>query len=344
MPPAKKGGKAKKGVAGKAASRGAGNRRNNPKAFLAAAGPRAMRNNAYRALEKQEKQYHVSLVDRSAEATVPPPYIVAVVGPPGVGKTTLIKSLVKQWTKQTINEVIGPVTVVTGKKRRLTIIECPNDMNAMCDVSKVADLVMLLVDGSFGFQMETFEFLNMCQVHGFPRIIGVLTHLDSFRNVATLRRVKKQLKQRFWTDIYEGCKLFYLSGIKHGRYQKAEVSNLARFISVLNFRPLIWRNSHPSVLADRVEDTTPPELLQDPSTLRQIVLFGYVRGTFFKPGMRVHIPGLGDHSMTEVTTYRAFSASQHDASWRTRVCGWPMQRDQTKRAARQSDCQGLLDV
>ena len=159
-----KGGKAKKAEKGKAASRGKGNRRNNPRAFLAAAGPKAMRNNAYRALEKQEKQYHVSLVDRSAEATVPPPYIVVVVGPPGVGKTTIIQSLVKQWTKQTMSTVIGPVTVVTGKKRRLTIVECPNDMNAMCDLSKVADLVLLLVDGHFGFQMETFEFLNMCQV------------------------------------------------------------------------------------------------------------------------------------------------------------------------------------
>eukprot|EP00965_Chrysotila_dentata_P107440 3549606-Pleurochrysis_carterae.AAC.2 len=29
------------------------------------------------------------------------------------------------------------------------------------------------------------------QVHGFPRIMGVLTHLDSFRNMATLRRTKK---------------------------------------------------------------------------------------------------------------------------------------------------------
>ena len=53
------------------------------------------------------------------------------------------------------------MTVVTGKKRRLTIIECPNDMNAMCDVAKVADLALLLVDGAYGFQMETFEFLNM---------------------------------------------------------------------------------------------------------------------------------------------------------------------------------------
>ena len=29
----------------------------------------------------------------------------------------------------------------------------------------VLGLVVLIVDGSFGFQMETFEFLNLCQVH-----------------------------------------------------------------------------------------------------------------------------------------------------------------------------------
>ena len=99
MPPKKvRGAKAKKAAPGKAANRGAGNKRNNPKAFLSASGPKAMRLSAYRSLEKQEKQYHVTLVDRAAEAAVPPPYIIAVIGPPGVGKSTLIQSLVKQWT------------------------------------------------------------------------------------------------------------------------------------------------------------------------------------------------------------------------------------------------------
>ena len=37
-------------------------------------------------------------------------------------------------------------------------------MNAMIDAAKYADLVLLMIDGGFGFEMETFEFLNICQV------------------------------------------------------------------------------------------------------------------------------------------------------------------------------------
>ena len=38
------------------------------------------------------------------------------------------------------------------------------DLNGMIDAAKYADLVLLLVDGAFGFEMETFEFLNILQV------------------------------------------------------------------------------------------------------------------------------------------------------------------------------------
>ena len=34
----------------------------------------------------------------------------------------------------------------------------------MIDVAKVADLVLLMVDANFGFEMEIFEFLNIAQV------------------------------------------------------------------------------------------------------------------------------------------------------------------------------------
>lgn len=81
----------------------------------------------------------------------------------------MFQNLVKNFTRQTLTEINGPVTIVSGKKRRLTMLECNNDIHSMIDVAKIADLVLLLVDASFGFEMEIFEFLNICQVYIFSK-------------------------------------------------------------------------------------------------------------------------------------------------------------------------------
>lgn len=81
-----------------------------------------------------------------------------------------------------------------------------------------------------------------------PRVLGVLTHLDLLKNNKQLKKTKKTLKHRFWTEVYAGAKLFYLSGILHGEYLKNDIRNLARFISIIKLRPLIWRSSHPYVV------------------------------------------------------------------------------------------------
>jgi hypothetical protein len=31
------------------------------------------------------------------------------------------------------------------------------------------------------------------------------------------------LQTRFWSEVYDGAKLFYLSGMQHGKYLKREV-------------------------------------------------------------------------------------------------------------------------
>lgn len=231
----------------------------------------------------------------------PPPAVIAVVGPPKVGKTTLIRSLIRNYTKEKINQINGPVTVISSKKHRLTFIECNNDINCMIDVAKVADLVLLMVDASFGFEMETFEFLNICQSHGFPRIMGVLSHLDVITNPKKLKNTKKQLKHRFWTEIYAGAKLFYLSKFVHNEYLRNEIHNLARFISVMKFRPLQWSSNHPYMLVDRIEDLTNQEdIRKNEKCNRKVCLFGYSRGANFKPNQEVHIPGCGDFTIDKI--------------------------------------------
>ncbi|CAI8616694.1 unnamed protein product [Vicia faba] len=271
----------------------------NPKAFGFSSSKKVKRLQS-RAVEKEQRRLHVPIIDRTyGEA---PPFVIVVQGPPGVGKSLLIKSLIKHYTKHNLPEVRGPITIVSGKQRRLQFVECPNDINGMIDAAKFADLALLLIDGSYGFEMETFEFLNIMQVHGFPKVMGVLTHLDGFKDVKKLRKTKQRLKHRFWTEIYDGAKLFYLSGLIHGKYVKREVHNLARFISVMKFHPLSWRTSHPYVLVDRFEDITPPEQVHANNKCdRKVTLYGYLRGCNMKKGNKVHIAGVGDYGLTHVT-------------------------------------------
>ena len=75
------------------------------------------------------------------------------------------------------------------QSRRITLFECPNDINSMIDICKVADLVLMMIDASFGFEMELFELLNVLQTHGMPKVMGILTHLDLFKKQKQIRKV-----------------------------------------------------------------------------------------------------------------------------------------------------------
>jgi ribosome biogenesis protein BMS1 len=94
----------------------------NPKAFTYQS-VNTVKKDIQRSADLSARRVHIPVRDRLAEVEVLPPVLVAVAGPAGVGKSTLIRSLVKHYTKQSIAKVIGPVTVVSGKKRRITFLE-----------------------------------------------------------------------------------------------------------------------------------------------------------------------------------------------------------------------------
>ena len=186
-----------------------------------------------RNLDKSHQKEYIPKDDRSKLVVelASPPAVIAVMGPKGVGKSTVIKSLVKYYTNANLQSegMAGPITCKTHTGR-VTLLECPNDVNGMLDTAKVADLVLLVVDAKFGFEMETFEYLNVLQQHGFPKVAGVFTHLDQFDKMSQVKKTKKGLKQRFWTDIYDGSKMFYFSGVINGKYLKNEIRLLGMWI------------------------------------------------------------------------------------------------------------------
>ncbi|RZC46969.1 hypothetical protein C5167_039921 [Papaver somniferum] len=235
-----------------------------------------------------------------------PPYVIVVHGPPKVGKSRLIRSLVKRYTKKNVNKLYmqGPVTIISGKQRRIQFVECPNNINGMLDAAKYADAVMLLIDADTGFQMETFEFVNILRVHGMPKVMGVLISDGMCADLEKLLRTKECLMNHFCTEIYEGARLFCLSGLGTGMYPKHEILDLASFISIMEFHPLSWRAAQPYVLVDRFEDVTPSgRLLIDYRCTRDIVLYGYLRGCDIKEGAKVHIAGVGDFPLFGITSF-----------------------------------------
>lgn len=170
-------------------------------------------------------------------------------------------------------------------------------MQAMIDLAKIADLALLLIDASIGFEMETFEFLCLLHNHGMPNVMGILTHLDYFKLNKQLRKTKKKMKKRFWKEVYDGAKLFYLSGLQaDGMYPKTEVHNLGRYISIQKIRPLSWRVQHSYVVADRFDVI---ETQDDPDN-NTVSFFGYVRGTYLDKHQRIHVNGLGDFEIKSI--------------------------------------------
>lgn len=270
----------------------------NPKAFTFKSAVKAQKQ-FLRNQNLEHKKHHIPVVDRTP--LEPPPVLIAILGGPQSGKSTLLRSLIRIYTKQRLTSIAGPVTVVSGKKRRVTFVEVNNDINCMIDIAKVADLVLLLIDVTHGIEMDVFEFLEICRAHGTPKIMGVMNHIDQMKDNKALKKRKKALKHRFQVELYPGAKVFYLSGMIRDEYMIHEVKNLSRFIAVSKFRPLEFRQNHPYVYVDRWEDLTNPDNIRQNSKCdRDLVLYGYIRAAALHSGQQVHIPGCGDHMLEDM--------------------------------------------
>ena len=230
-----------------------------------------------------------------------PPLIIMIQGGHLSGKTTLIKSLVKYYTNQNITSFKGSITVRNSKNQRLTFIECPNDISSLDDCSKIVDVAILLIDARVGFEMETFEFISLLKNHGFTQIMGVITHMDDFRQNKSLSKYKKQIKKRFIKDATDKSKLFYLYGIKNNLYIKLQLHTMARYLKVIKPNQPGFRINHPYIFCDRYDINFSKNIMKENEEEKNddviLSLFGYVRGNHLNKNSLIYINGLGEFNI-----------------------------------------------
>lgn len=66
-----------------------------------------------------------------------------------------------------------------------------------------------------------------------------------------------------------------------------KILNLARFISIIKYKPIDWKLSHPFILIDRYEDENPdPKQDEDECNL---AFYGYIRGSSYRDNKKVSI-------------------------------------------------------
>lgn len=112
-----------------------------------------------RNLDRDSKRQRVPTVDRTP--LEPPPMCVALVGPPKVGKTLLLQCLLKNYTRQNISNLRGPITVVSGKFGQLSLVRI--------------DVCMVFIEGNISMEGQCWAiFKEASFIFTFlPRMISI---------------------------------------------------------------------------------------------------------------------------------------------------------------------------
>jgi len=157
-----------------------------------------------------------------------------------------------------------------------------------------------MIDGSFGVEIPTFEFIFLLRVYGTPKVIGVLTHLDKISLFNKIKFIKQKIKHRFWIEIHQGTKMFYFTTFYHGKYCVREVINLAKFILFDKDRVINHRITQSYMLVDQFEAFKTECYTRDNLFSKEnIVLFGFLHGIDIYRSHFMHFPGVGDFEIVE---------------------------------------------
>ena len=123
-------------------------------------------------------------------------FTISIIGPKQTGKTTLMRSIITHYTKRKQLSVTNMISILSSEGERIFFIENIADTFSFVHSLNFSELVILLIDGFFGVELETFETITLVKNSNLKRYIFILTHLDLFKTWKSLKKAKKIIKYR----------------------------------------------------------------------------------------------------------------------------------------------------
>ena len=158
--------------------------------------------------------------------------LISFIGPRQGGKTTLIKSIVEHFTNIDKWPNSDLTSISSSNEEIVILAENISDSFSALNFLKFSDIIVSVVNGFFGLELETFETTTIIKNSNLNRFIFVLTHLDLFKTWKSLKKAKKRIKDRLVQEANGNCKIFYCSGLKNNNgYFSGEIKNLTRYLN-----------------------------------------------------------------------------------------------------------------
>jgi hypothetical protein len=221
--------------------------------------------------------------------------IISIIGSKKSGKTTFGKSLISFLGNGKFPIHNNYFNFITKNKKQYIILEGLPDIVSIATLSKISDVVVILIDGFFGLELEIFEFMDFIKTDKKIKVFFAATHLDLFKNWKSLKKAKKRLKDLLLKQ-YNFVKIFFIGGINiQNRYYPKEIENITRFLFTDLKKSKIKNNEKCYFIISKINFLTK---LQK----QKIFLEGHLKGEIIDDGEKIlgYIPGLGNIQIKKI--------------------------------------------
>jgi len=183
----------------------------------------------------------------------------------------------------------GPHTFdLPAWKQRVTLFNVPNNIFAILDMAKVADLLVLVV--SEQISENSSEIISLIKGNGMPTLLFVSVGLNNLGSKQE-KEIKKEHLKFIEKHFNDETKLFQAEN-------QQDFVQIVRCLANIKIRNVKWRENRPYVLAHDVTWTSNQN--QEENLMGTLIVSGFLCGSSLDVNNLVHIPDWGDFQLKQV--------------------------------------------